>query len=167
MDSLRPLLLLDVDGVLAPIGRPQDETLGDWHRLPPGPTWLPHAVVGELKALVATDLWEPMWLTSWQEEALLVGEALGLPAWPAHGKGSTPRWYEVEGGSDWWKERVVRSYLEVGRAVVWCEDGIPWQADPHLSQHYEDMLLPVAPDPGVGLTPGDFLRIRRWASDRR
>lgn len=154
------LLLLDVDGVLSPLGLP--ETWPDFRPVPDAPYWLVVSPrMGEaLAALPATRYW----LTSWDELANeWVAPALGwspLPVvdWP-DGPGPRPHVYKLDGLGG-----LLRSLTRRPAAVAWCEDAL---IDESLRQQAEELLgdVPhhlVAPDPQVGLTPDDIAGVREF-----
>ncbi|MGY1833187.1 HAD domain-containing protein [Geodermatophilus sp. SYSU D01180] len=165
----RPILLLDVDGVLnAPV-----RTLPDgWQR---GTfngfllSWDP-TVTARLRGLHESGRVEIQWLTTWTTDAdRLLAEPMGLPrGLKVHARADSaptgflgPLW----GESGWWKLAVAREVAaaEPDRRIVWIDDDLAEQAadtgdwlaaNPHV--------LVVAPDLYVGLTHAQLDEIEAW-----
>ncbi|MFC6082578.1 HAD domain-containing protein [Sphaerisporangium aureirubrum] len=161
----RPLVLLDVDGVLNPARRPtmrhrrHDVTLdGRTYRV------LLNARHGpKLLALAAGAEADLVWATTWEEHANAeIAPRLGLPPLPV---------IHVTGDlgtrtGEHFKTRHVAEYV-AGRPFVWFDDSLrppDWQ---YLMDHpgVGEFLL-VEVDPQTGLTDGHLARAREWLTGR-
>ena len=165
----RPILLLDVDGVL---NTPRRDLPDGWER---GRfngyvlTWDP-TVTARLRRLHESGRVEIQWLTTWTTDAdrLLAGP-MGLPrGLRTHARAdAAPTGFlgSLDGASGWWKLAVAREVAaaEPDRRIVWIDDDLAEQADdtgdwlaanPHV--------LVVAPDLYVGLTHEQLDAVEAW-----
>ena len=122
MDARRPLLLLDIDGTLCPIGP------GPGHAM----TWLPGEAGdkhfrSDLPAVLAElgGRYELVWATAWENHAnLILAPALGLPSLPVV-RFSDPAPGEV--GHAWagrtWKLPSVQRFAGQ-RSLAWVDDDL-------------------------------------------
>jgi hypothetical protein len=153
--SEKPLLFVDVDGVISLFGFPSD-------RCPPG-TWLnvegmPHlisATAGEhLLGLAKT--FELVWCTGWEERANehLV-HCLGLPA-------DLPflTFADVPGSAHWKLEAVERHAGD--RPLAWIDDTFDDSCRAWAARRRTPTLL-VATEPAAGLGPAHVAALERWA----
>jgi len=143
----RPLLLLDVDGVLNPLSAPRRggfrryELLGFDVRLSRA-----HG-----RRLNALDEWfEIVWATTWQHDApRLIAPRIGL-----RGTHDVIEFGEVSLDVDTWKLRDVARFVGDG-PCAWIDDDLGadayWWADAR-----EAPTLLIRPDPRVGVTDDDF-----------
>lgn len=157
------LLLLDVDGVISPLG--------------PSTAWSDFRVVDDAPALlqVSRAMGDALthlpaqrrWLTSWDGFANeWVAPALGwrkLPVvrWPG-GPGGRPHKLKIDGFEDLLHALQVRP-----TAVAWCDDALT----PAMEQRARRLLgtvplLPVTPDPLEGLTPEHVDALSAFLSGR-
>ncbi|MGY1606376.1 HAD domain-containing protein [Geodermatophilus sp. SYSU D00700] len=165
----RPILLLDVDGVL---NTPRRELPEGWRR---GTfngyvlSWDP-TVTARLRELHESGRVEIQWLTTWTTDAdRLLAEPMGLPrGLRTHARGdSAPTGFlgVFGGASGWWKLEIAREVAssEPDRRIVWIDDDLAEQAEdtgdwlaanPHV--------LVVAPDLYVGLTHEQLDEIEAW-----
>jgi hypothetical protein len=154
MSNARPLLLLDVDGVLAPLltgggvpdGFTEHTVLGDRLLLSPE-----H---GEWLAALAEDF-ELVWATSWEDDAnAAIAPLLGLPSLPVIALG------DVEQAGTWKLAAVARFVAD--RPVAWIDDALGDDALDWAESRVAPTLL-VRTDPRVGLLPNhvaDLVRFR-------
>ncbi|WP_285777312.1 HAD domain-containing protein [Microtetraspora sp. NBRC 13810] len=164
-----PLLLVDVDGVLNPLGGalPGFEVHecvvdGQTYRVQLNPG---HGAA--LLALAADTGAELVWATTWEREAnWWIGPPLGLPELPVV---EVPGPALPGGGGEMFKTPHVAAYVK-GRPFVWLDDHT-WEPDEeYLRDHpgVGDFLL-VHVSPRLGLTDADLEQARDWlkALDRR
>jgi hypothetical protein len=153
--SEKPLLFVDVDGVISLFGFPSD-------RCPPG-TWLnvegmPHlisATAGE-HLLGLAEAFELVWCTGWEERANehLV-HRLGLPA-------DLPflTFTEVPGSAHWKLSAVQRHAGD--RPLAWIDDTFDDSCRAWAARRWAPTLL-VATEPATGLCPDHVAALERWA----
>ncbi len=175
----RPLVLLDVDGVLNAVpyfGR--SEAWSDWQvgeaaaagsrfRI----TWSPSVVDAVLSW---REVAEVQWLTTWGRDAnASLRHLVGLPELPVAGTHdevvAPPGTGDPEAGTlaaltpaapdpltgRWWKFDVVRRLVhdDPDRRLVWIDDDLARQEDIRAWMRREAQCLLVAPEPSSGLTP--------------
>lgn len=186
----RPLVLLDVDGVLNAL-RPGD-AWPDWQfgqAVADGRTyrisWSPSVVARVLRWAEVADV---QWLTTWGHDAnRSLRHLLGMPELPVAGTytdaGQPDR---ISSGADshaeaapaapdqltgrWWKFDVVRRlvHTEPERPLVWLDDDLLGATDMVAWTRDHATALLVVPDPGPGLVADDlepvdaFLCSARW-----
>lgn len=173
-DDIRPMIGLDVDGVLNPyVARPPQQPEGYVTRditpsgfLKPVRVWLSPAH-GKLLTTFADQLGVDLyWATTWEEEAnTYIAPVLGLPDLPVikFGLGLT--------GSRWKWADVFQAALD--RPLVWFDDDFDgrWHRsgrERFLADRTElglDTLL-MNIDPAVGLTEADLANAAHWLMSR-
>lgn len=149
---MRPLLLLDVDGVLNPLGVQE------------APGFMPYHV-GGMRVLLSSDhgrwlselgdWYDLTWATSWERDADLIAERIGLPTGlPA---------ITFTDQSEWTVKLpdVVR-YVE-DRPLAWVDDQVGPDVLAWAAARPSPTLL-VETDSRVGLTLEHVERLRAWAS---
>jgi hypothetical protein len=168
----RPILLLDVDGVLNAVA---EELRSGWRR---GTfngfvlSWDPTVTV-RLRELHESGRVELQWLTTWTENAdRLLAEPMGLPrGLRTHSREdvvSTGFEGERRGVSGWWKLAAARAVAEAepGRRIVWIDDDLAEQAEDTSEWLAANAhVLVVAPDFFVGLTHAELDRVEAWLTD--
>lgn len=192
---MRPLILLDVDGVLNALSDDADPVWRQWrrgHAHADGTSWpivWAPPVVDRLRSWHETGNVEIQWLTTWGHDAN--GELrrlLGLPRFVVAG---TYTEFDVDGAAAdvaadahaaaapsapdplsgyWWKYDVVRRVLveHPGRQVIWVDDELHQESGSfrRWAEEHPD-VLPVGPDPGSGLVAGDLDLIQKHVDTRR
>lgn len=157
------VVLLDADGVVLPFGDvPAYPDPPVWFNFPQGRMHVRRPVIGWLQRLGATT--KVVWLTTWQDEAQsILGPALGLPMWGFHARTDAPRW-TPQSPTSWWKEAIVRAYLEAGYRVAWADDDIDSRVNRFaLARDFPDAaLLCVSPSSSMGLSKSDMDTIDAW-----
>ncbi|GII78817.1 hypothetical protein Sru01_37990 [Sphaerisporangium rufum] len=163
--SKRPLVLLDVDGVLNPARRRglrsrRHECVLDGRVYQ---VYLDRRHGRALAALARESGAELAWATTWEEHAnLWIGPRVGLPPLPVIKVTDDPG----SRAGEHFKTRHVAEYV-AGRPFVWFDDslGVPdWQ---YLLDHPgvgEFLLVDV--DPMTGLTGAHLARAREWLAGR-
>lgn len=159
----RPLLLVDVDGVVSLFGFPLHDRPAGRFEMVDGIAHLLSASAGEHLRRLA-DAFEPVWCTGWEEKANeYLPSALGLDgSWPylsferATGPGRS-----VQGH---WKLDAIDAYCG-GRAVAWIDDAHgpaceAWAAEREAAGA---PTLLVTTEPAVGLTDRQVTDLLAWA----
>ena len=187
----RPLLLLDVDGVLNVLARDEADLKQwqDWYggHAESGGVWWPilwsPAVIDQLRDWHEHGLVELQWLTTWGHDSNgELGKLLGLPTLQIAG---TYEDDDISGGvtatagaahasvapsapdpltGQWWKYDVVRRVLEAepDRRVIWVDDELYGHDNPFRAwADSQQLLIAVGPDPRRGLSPEDLELIDR------
>ena len=167
----RPILLLDVDGVLNAVRPDLPE---GWQR---GRfngyvlSWDP-TVVARLRAMHESSRVELHWLTTWTEMAdRLLAEPLQLPrGLRTHSRDALPTGYSDDrrGLSGWWKLAAAQAVAEAepDRRIVWIDDDLAEQAEDTsewLASH--GRVLVVAPAFSTGLTHEELDRVEAWLDE--
>jgi hypothetical protein len=135
----RPLLFLDVDGVLLPVG-PGRPPGYEPARAGPFPVFVSPALRAAAPALV--DAFDVHWVTSWNHDANVeVGPLFGLPHLPV-----------LELPGHYGKLEAVRTFAPDHRRMAWAEDRLEPEAWAWAEGRPSGTLL-VAPDRRRGLEP--------------
>jgi hypothetical protein len=161
----RPLVLLDVDGVLNPARR---HTLRLRHHecVLDGQTYriLLNRRHGRQLAALARDTGSELaWATTWEQHANVeIGPRIGLPPLPVIAVNGDPG----TRAGEHFKTRHVAEYV-TRRPFVWFDDSLgaaDWQ---YLKDHPGvDEFLLVDVDPRTGLNDGHLARAREWLAKR-
>lgn len=163
---MRPILLLDIDGVLnpwaaesCPSGYVPYRFRVRWRYR--RQAWLRPEHGPALLGLAERTGAELVWATNWAHDAnTMVGAALGLPALPV---------VEFAGpfsdsGPDWKFPAVGR--FAYGRPLAWVDDDFELRsaAKARFLARRDPPTLLVPVDPAVGVTGDDLAGIERWLS---
>lgn len=152
----RPLLLIDVDGVISLFGFPADRRpSGSFHAIDGIAHYL-SATAGEHLLALADD-YELAWCTGWEEKANeYLPHLLGLP-------GELP-WLTFARGSAraHWKLDAIDAHAGAERALAWIDDTHD-DACAAWARTRRGPTLLVATDPAVGLTGAHVERLLGWA----
>ncbi|WP_327087971.1 HAD domain-containing protein [Nonomuraea sp. NBC_01738] len=158
---MKPLLLVDVDGVLNPLGRPTPDfrryecTLGAEVYTVHLNAWHGRRLM-ELAVRTGSEL---VWATTWEDDANeWIGPRLGLPALPVI---HVRRDRDSELG-EMFKTPFVAEYVK-GRPFVWFDDYV-WPADQRYLRDHPDVgeFLLVHVEPKTGLTRKHFELAAEW-----
>ena len=155
----RPLLLIDIDGVISLFGF-------DPHRRPSGRFVIVDGVVHFLSEEVAARLlglrlqFDLVWCSGWEEKAdEYLPHALGLPAGLPH--------LAFAGSPDdddrHWKLAAIDVYAGPDRPLAWIDDQHDDTCRAWAAQRAGATLL-VATEPAVGLTDDQAGQLERWAA---
>lgn len=160
VSTLRPALLLDVDGVLNPYDAPERPAGYEEHRYQPGLLWGPDGLRVWLNpqhgAMLTTFAREHglelVWATTWEQQAnAWIAPRVGLGELPVirFGTGAVVKRPKVR---DWAGERPL----------AWIDDMFTEVDHEWAAQRTAPTLLvPVAPH--VGLRQGDLKAVAEWA----
>lgn len=158
--SLKPLLLIDVDGVLSLFGFPSDERpAGRWLLVDGSPHFLSAAATENL--LFLADDFEFVWCTGWEEKANeYLPHALGLPGplpWLSFDVAMGPR---TSYGH--WKLAAIDAFAGSERPLAWIDDAhdeecVLWATN----RRVPTLLVPTLPH--EGLTRAQASALRAWA----
>ncbi len=155
----RPLLLIDIDGVISLFGF-------DAARPPAGRFLLVDGIPHFLSAGAADllgglhDDFELVWCSGWEEKAdEYLPLALGLPAGLAHLTFATS---PAAPPTRHWKLSAIDAFAGPERPVAWIDDQFDDSCHEWARQRAAPTTL-VATDPAVGLTPEHVARVRAWA----
>jgi hypothetical protein len=157
----RPLLLVDVDGVISLYGAarvPPDDLVGT---LVDGvPHLLSRRAAAVLRALAPE--FECAWCTGWEERAdEHLPRLLGLPrGWPHVRFASAPAL------DAHWKLSGIDAFAGPGRPLAWIDDAHDTDCHAWAAARAGATLL-VTTEPDVGLTCSEGEILRRWAGALR
>ncbi len=157
----RPLLLVDVDGVISLFGFDRERPpAGRWQAVDGVPHYLSAEAGDHLRAL--WDEFELAWCTGWEEKANeYLPAALGLPgALPHLSFGAVDRAVRAH-----WKLAEVDRFAGPDRAVAWIDDAHDHRCHAWASARGAPTLL-VGTDPAIGITAAHIESLRRWAEDQ-
>lgn len=163
MPSDRPLLLVDIDGVLSLFGFEARSPPQGRYALIDG---LPH-LLSEQSARhlrVLADLYDCVWCSGWEERAdehlpYLLGLPSGWPHVPLDRRRRGPAGTSVAGH---WKLEAIDAFAGRSRRLAWIDDAFDetchaWAA----ARPAPTLLVPTLP--AVGLTDADAERLAAWA----
>jgi hypothetical protein len=156
----RPLLLVDVDGVISLFGFPPHARPAGRFEMVDGIAHFLSATAGEHLRLLA-DAFEPVWCTGWEEKANeYLPRALGLDGpWPyvsfdrSAGPGVSTQGH--------WKLDAIDAYAGA-RPLAWIDDGHGSACEAWAEARTAPTLL-VTTEPAVGMTAADVERLLAWA----
>jgi HAD domain in Swiss Army Knife RNA repair proteins len=165
----KPLLMVDIDGVLSLFGFPaHDPPEGSWHSIDGIPHFLSATAARNLLALVS--LFELVWCSGWEEKAdEYLPHLLGLPRGLAHlsfdrGAGTT-----IANGSSGaaagslhghWKLAAIDAYAGA-RPLAWVDDCLDDACHVWAGARQAPTLL-VQTTPARGLTEREAAQLRAW-----
>jgi hypothetical protein len=158
MDSERPLLALDVDGVISLFGfeGPIGEAPGRFHLI----NGMPHCIPEGIGAMLArlTPHYEIVWATGWEDRANeRLPEILGLP-------GELP-FLTFDGrarfGTAHWKIEAIDRYAG-DRPLAWVDDSIDETCRAWAAARSAPTLI-VHTESEIGLTEDHVETLLTWA----
>jgi hypothetical protein len=154
--SDRPLLAVDIDGVISLFGweeRPDHTHL----QLVDG---VPHCIslTAGSRLLRLADRFELVWASGWEDKAnFYLPQLLGLPELPHIGFDVAPR----SGGAHW-KLAAMEDYVGE-RAVAWIDDNFDESCYEWAERRLAPTLL-VPTEPHLGLEEGHVDALNAWAT---
>jgi hypothetical protein len=154
----RPVLFLDVDGVISLFGfQPSGPAPGTFHSI----DGILHCIGSDVAARLArlAGIYELVWATGWEEKAneylvhilQLEGE---LPVLSFDGRAVF--------GSSHWKVEAIDDYAR-GRASAWIDDNLDERAEKWAANREEPTLL-VHTESALGITDEHVDRLLRFAA---
>lgn len=157
----KPLLLLDVDGVISLFGfDPAAAPAGRFVSV----DGIPHLLCAEAArhVLALTGGFELVWCTGWEEKAdEHLPFALGLPAGAPH-----LRFGDATAPGRHWKLDAIDAHAGPWRPLAWVDDGHD-ETCRAWGQSRPGPTLLIATDPAQGLTAADRDRLLDWADGLR
>ena len=161
-DANRPLLLVDVDGVISLFGfDPAQPPAGKW-QIVDGIAHLLSATAGQHLRLLST-AYELAWCTGWEEKANeYLPHALELTQrFPYLSfAGATP---QTRGH---WKLAAIDRYAGAERPLAWIDDAHDERCDSWAAARAAPTLL-VSTEPAIGLTEDHVGRLLDWVQAYR
>ncbi len=143
-DGSRPILAVDIDGVISLFGfegAPRVE--GAEMELIDGALHCISMPAGEWLRQLA-DHFDPVWATGWERGGERISEVLGLPPWPALSFKGAARF----GSADWKLEPLDR--FARGRPLAWIDDSLD-EACYAWARDREEPTLLVEAEPDLGM----------------
>jgi hypothetical protein len=153
----RPLLLVDVDGVVSLFGFDPKQPPAGSFLLVDGIPHLISATAGEhLRSLSAA--FELAWCTGWEEKAdeylsPLLGLVSPLPHLTLDAPGA---------GREHWKLAAIDAYAGPDRPLAWIDDGHDDACEAWAAAREAPTLL-ISTDPAAGLTERQVAELLAWA----
>lgn len=154
----KPLLLVDVDGVISLFGFPSNRCpAGNWMIVDGTPHLISAAAAGHLQTLGAD--FELAWCTGWEEKANeYLPAVLGLPGeLPVLSFDRNPG-----RGHAHWKLAAIEAFAGPRRPLAWVDDALNEACHAWAAERPAPTLL-VTTSPDVGLETGDVVRLTAWA----
>ena len=154
----RPLLLIDVDGVLSLFGFEPPPPAGIvWATVDGFPHALAQAAGPRLTRLAET--FDCMWCTGWEERAEeQLPRLLGLPGgWPHVTFATRPGASPLH-----WKLAAIEAAIGPARPVAWIDDAFDATCEAWAAARPGPALL-VRTDPAAGLLDEHVTRLESWA----
>ncbi len=158
----RPLLMVDVDGVLSLFGAPTMGADGSFHSIEGIPHFLSATAAAHLLALA--QLYDVVWASGWEERAdehlpHLLGVPAGLP-WLRLDRSARAAGRGTRGH---WKLAAIDAYAGA-RPLAWIDDALDEACHAWALARAAPTLL-VATEPALGLTASEAAQLTRWARE--
>jgi hypothetical protein len=157
MDEERPLLAVDVDGVISLFGfeGPLDQVPGRFHFLDGIAHCISESAGSELLRL--SEVYELIWATGWEDRAndhlpLILGLPGDLPSLHFDGR--------ARFGTAHWKIDAIEAYSG-NRPLAWIDDSLDESCFAWAAERQAPTLL-VATEPDVGLIPAHTEAMLEW-----
>lgn len=157
--SHRPVLAVDVDGVISLFGFPPDAPPpGDFHLV----DGIAHCIATSTgpRLLRLADHFDLVWATGWEERASeYLPAILGIPAELPHLVFDGRKRF----GTAHWKLEAITEHA-AGRPLAWVDDCLDDECQAWAETRSEPTLL-VPTEPEVGLLDAHVEAMIRWAQD--
>jgi hypothetical protein len=152
----KPVLLVDIDGVISLFGFDLDVCLdGSWHLVDGIAHFLSSTAPAHLQRL--TDWFDPVWCSGWEEKAdEHLPALLGVPRLPHLSFDRNPG-----RANGHWKLTAIDAHAG-DRPLAWVDDALDETCDAWASRRPAPTLL-MRTDPAVGLTDDGVEELVRWA----
>jgi hypothetical protein len=153
----RPVLFVDVDGVISLVGfHPSEPPPGRFHSI----DGIIHCIGSDAAARLAklAQRYELVWATGWEEKANeylvhILGMPNELPVLTFDGRAVF--------GSSHWKLEAIEDYAR-GRPAAWLDDNLDERAEAWARKRKEPTLL-VLTESALGITDEHVERLLSWA----
>lgn len=168
-------IYLDIDGVLnryGPVRRggsgadPADPGEDEWsaYTSAGGVLVWPPEMVARINRMVAADGVTPYWLTTWESEASVFGEQVGL-----EGSGDWT-WLPAIGTSGdgrWQKYASIHDHVDQTDPLfaVWLDDDLAHEPEARRWARRTGRVLALSPEPMEGLRPSQLTRIEELVAE--
>jgi len=154
---VRPLLLVDIDGVVSLFGFPPSERPeGVFHSIDGIPHLLSTAAARHLLDLVS--VFELAWCSGWEEKANeYLPHLLGLPTMPFLSFDRSPGRSNAH-----WKLNAIDAFAGPARPLAWIDDAFNDACHEWAAARGAPTLL-VQTEPATGLTEREAVLLRDWA----
>jgi hypothetical protein len=156
----RPLLLIDVDGVISLFGFDPAQRPAGKFEMVDGIAHLLSASAGAHLGRLS-QAFEPVWCTGWEEKANeYLPHALGLSEHYPYLSfaGAVPQ------GNGHWKLAAIDEFAGGGRPVAWIDDAHDARCHQWAADRPGPTLL-ISTDPATGLTAEHVEQLLKWATE--
>jgi hypothetical protein len=154
----KPVLLLDIDGVISLFGfDPDVRPEGTWHNVEGIAHFLSSTAATHLQTL--DDWFDSVWCSGWEEKAdEHLPVMLGIPRYPhlSFERNASPTHAH-------WKLAAIEEHAG-DRPLAWIDDGIDEACEAWAAERAAPTLL-IRTDPAVGLTDDGVEELVRWARE--
>ncbi|MEA2421469.1 MAG: hypothetical protein QOF55_568 [Thermoleophilaceae bacterium] len=159
MSDKRPVLFVDVDGVISLFGfNPSETPPGTFHSIDGILHCIGYDAAARLSRLA--ERYELVWATGWEEKANeylvhILGMEGDLPVLTFDGRAVF--------GSSHWKLEAIDEYSS-GRPAAWLDDNLDERAEAWAARREEPTLL-VVTESALGITEEHVDELLRWADE--
>lgn len=162
-ESARPILFVDVDGVISLFDFPDEaRPPGRGHPVGGMEHYISEASGGHLRELA--ERFELVWATGWEHNAERhLPELLGLPSGRMHTLTFDGR---IAGGPAHWKIDAIERYAQ-GRPAAWIDDNIDNAVCRRWAEERPAPTLLVPTEPATGIAEDHVGRLLEWADEVR
>jgi hypothetical protein len=160
VDSYKPLMLVDIDGVISLFGGDLGAQVGSFHSIEGIPHFLSATAAAHLLQLI--EHFEPVWCSGWEEKAdEHLPHLLGLPAGIPFLRFDR----SVGRANAHWKLAAIDAYAGE-RPLAWIDDALNDACRQWAHARRAPTLL-VQTEPALGLTAREAALLSDWASELR
>jgi hypothetical protein len=157
-DRHKPLLLVDIDGVISLFGGQLTAKAGSFHSIDGMPHFLSATAAAHLLQLA--DDFDLVWCSGWEEKAdEHLPHLLGLPRGLPHLRFER----DVRRGNAHWKLAAIDAYARE-RPLAWIDDALSDACHEWAAARAAPTLL-VRTEPADGLTAREAALLSRWARE--